>query len=265
MDFWDRNKLKKMGTTNSNSATRYVLLLEIDWCCVIICSYAWSPDGRYFATATTFPRLRVDNGFKVFRYNGSGPVIEQQRDELYEMKWRPAEAGVYPNRPQSPRSQQQTETSPATAQAPEKPQAYRPPRATGNLAAMMRREEGGSRKLDRNAYVPPAQAGARRIPGLAPDPEPSKKSKKKKKEKSADHVALQKATTAALAQAQTPPAPVEMTSEEKQKKLKALNKKLKQIDQLKEKLNSGVELNEDQAAKLSSEESIKLTIAELST
>lgn len=31
----------------------------------------WSPDGRHFLVATTAPRLRVDNGFKVFTYYGT--------------------------------------------------------------------------------------------------------------------------------------------------------------------------------------------------
>ncbi len=31
---------------------------------------AWSPCGRYLMTATTAPRLRVDNGIKVFTYYG---------------------------------------------------------------------------------------------------------------------------------------------------------------------------------------------------
>ncbi|CAI5722444.1 unnamed protein product [Hyaloperonospora brassicae] len=51
MDFLERNKVKKMGSATLNSAT----------------TFAWSPDSRYFAVATTFPRLRVDNGYKIFR------------------------------------------------------------------------------------------------------------------------------------------------------------------------------------------------------
>lgn len=28
----------------------------------------WAPDGRHFLTATLAPRLRVDNGFQIFRW-----------------------------------------------------------------------------------------------------------------------------------------------------------------------------------------------------
>lgn len=33
-------------------------------------SCQWSPDGRHLLTATTAPRLRVDNNFKVLTYYG---------------------------------------------------------------------------------------------------------------------------------------------------------------------------------------------------
>lgn len=212
--------------------------------------------------------MRVDNGFKIFRYNGEGPIIEQSRVELYDMKWRPAAPGVYPNRPQSPT--RANGDSQVPTRAPEsKPQAYRPPRATGNLAAMMKREDGGSRKLDRNAYAP-RPAGQRRIPGMAPDPEPKKtKSKKKnvKTDAAAAQEAIKKATAAARGQTETPPPPpqpVELTAEEKQKKIKGLNKKLKQINQLKEKMQGGAELNADQTAKIESEKEILAEIEKLS-
>ncbi|TYZ63585.1 hypothetical protein PybrP1_010879 [[Pythium] brassicae (nom. inval.)] len=281
MDFWERNKLKKMGSANSNSAT----------------CFAWSPDSRFFFTATTFPRLRVDNGFKAFRYDGTGPIYHEDRAELYDMKFRPAPAGYYPNRPQSPR-RKGAETEAQAAPAPAKPQAYRPPNSTGALAAMMRKEETGSQKLDRNKYVPPrmAAAAAASIPGMAPKPvpgmsavaaAPKKLSKTARKKKATEAADAQKAVQEALAKvnmgaapttsspslveaaapaAATAPsaAPVELTPEEKQKKLKALAKKLKQIDTIKEKQAAGDALNADQVLKLSGEQALREEIAQLS-
>lgn len=142
MDFWERNKLKKMGSATSNSAT----------------TFAWSPDSRYFATATTFPRLRVDNGFKIFRYDGAGPIHQEERGELYGFTFRPAAQDTYPNRPQSPcRKDDEANAGPSftITNASSKPQASRPPNSTGALAAMMRKEEGGPKKLDRNKYAAP--------------------------------------------------------------------------------------------------------------
>lgn len=279
MDFWERNKLKKMGSANANSAT----------------CFAWSPDSRYFFTATTFPRLRVDNGFKAFRYDGTGPIYQEDRAELYDLKFRPAPAGYYPNRPQSPR-RKGAETEALAAPAPVKPQAYRPPNSTGALAAMMRKEETGSKKLDRNKYVPPrmAAAAAGTIPGMAPKPIPgmaataaaskklSKTARMKKASEAADvqkavqealakvHVGAAPAASSSLASVEPAVAPavaapsVALTPEETQKKLKALAKKLKQIDTIKEKQAAGDALNADQVLKLSGEQALRDEIAQLS-
>jgi hypothetical protein len=35
----------------------------------------WSPDGRHLLTAITAPRLRVDNGIKLFTYYGAYPTL----------------------------------------------------------------------------------------------------------------------------------------------------------------------------------------------
>jgi translation initiation factor 2A len=85
-DFWDTNKLKKMGSTNLSCTVKY----------------GWSPDSRYFMTATTHPRLRVDNNVKIYRYNGDGPLCTKDEGELYDAQWVPAAPGVHPDRPQSP-------------------------------------------------------------------------------------------------------------------------------------------------------------------
>ena len=52
MDFYDMNRRKVFGSANAH--------------CAVQCS--WSPDSRYFMTATLAPRMNVDNGFKVFKY-----------------------------------------------------------------------------------------------------------------------------------------------------------------------------------------------------
>ncbi|OWZ05265.1 Eukaryotic translation initiation factor 2A, partial [Phytophthora megakarya] len=267
MDFWERNKLKKMGSATSNSAT----------------TFAWSPDSRYFATGTTFPRLRVDNGFKVFRYDGSGPIHQEERGELYDLKFRPAPQDTYPNRPQSPRRKGEDAgfgSSSAGPKAAPKPQAYRPPNSTGALAAMMRKEEGGSRKLDRNKYAAP-RAAASSIPGAAPRAIPgmgaaaapkklSKSARKKKAQEAAEakaavEEALAKAAGAAPAQEEpAKPSAAEMTPEEKAKKVKNLLKKLKQIDVIKAKKEAGDSLNDDQLQKLTTEQTLRDEVAVLS-
>ena len=49
MDFWDVNRKKVMGSTTSHCAV----------------AYGWSPDSRWFMTATCAPRMNVDNDVKV--------------------------------------------------------------------------------------------------------------------------------------------------------------------------------------------------------
>ncbi|CAN0398636.1 unnamed protein product, partial [Ectocarpus sp. 8 AP-2014] len=86
MDFWDVNRKKVMGSTSSHCAV----------------AYGWSPDSRWFLTATCAPRMNVDNDVKVFRYDGSGPVVKKEVEVLWDAVWQPAAQGVYPDRPASP-------------------------------------------------------------------------------------------------------------------------------------------------------------------
>ena len=52
MDFWDVNRKKIMGSTSSHCAV----------------AFGWSPDSRWFMTATCAPRMNVDNDVKVTRF-----------------------------------------------------------------------------------------------------------------------------------------------------------------------------------------------------
>ena len=99
----------------------------------------WSPDGRRLLTATTAPRLNVDNGFKIWRYNGE-LLHHVEREKLYEVKWQPAAAGTYEDRPISPGSVRKEDDGGGVegvngAAAAKKPGAYRPPHATSGAAA----------------------------------------------------------------------------------------------------------------------------------
>jgi translation initiation factor 2A len=239
VDFWDRYKLKKMGTTNAS--------------CAVQCM--WTPDSRWFVTATTHPRLRVDNGFKVFRYNGCGPEVVQARDELYSIQMRPAVPGLFPDRPQSPLLKGQRAA--ARAATASKPKAYRAPGSTGSLSMMLKRESGvtgsGGKKL--------GGVGGSGIPGMAKEQGPSRNQKrreaKKKAEAEAKAAEEAAAAAAAAAAASKKDNPSLMTPEEKAKALKKLNKKLKQLDDIKKKAADGTELNEDQKAKLASETQLR--------
>ena len=93
MDFWDRLTLKLIGST------RVCVCSCVHVYCTVTppsarpvwtqtdyaISAGWSPDSRWFITACIHPRMRVSNGYKVFKYNGTGPVIEHTDDVLYEV------------------------------------------------------------------------------------------------------------------------------------------------------------------------------------
>lgn len=48
----------------------------------------WSPDGRHFMTATTAPRLQIDNRIKIFDYTGS-LQFKKDFEKLYQVDWKP--------------------------------------------------------------------------------------------------------------------------------------------------------------------------------
>lgn len=137
---WDTNKCKPTGATVQAPCT---------------VSISWSPCSRFLLTATTRPRLQVDNGFRVWSYRGT-LVTEHRIDPLFQAEWQPAPAGLYPDRPQSPLPKGASAAVAATssdpaggagaassgASSPAAPAAkpagvYRPPRSTGLVSAMM--------------------------------------------------------------------------------------------------------------------------------
>ena len=132
--FFDKKadgKLKPMGTARAENG----VTLE------------WSPDGRYILCATVAPRLRVDNGFQIFKYNGE-MVVREKRNVLLEAGWVPVESGMYEDKPQSPRTAAAGTTSGtggttyggegAVQQQPAKPTGYVPPHLRNNPAAAAR-------------------------------------------------------------------------------------------------------------------------------
>lgn len=112
----------------------------------------WSPCGRYVLTATLSPRLRVDNGVKVWWCAG-GLLHVQPISELYQAQWRPRARPATPDEfpsviPPAPAPSQAVAQHAPTAAAPTpKPAgAYRPPGARGTLTPTIykREDEGGA-------------------------------------------------------------------------------------------------------------------------
>jgi translation initiation factor 2A len=163
MDIYDMDKnFHKIATVEASNAS--------------VC--AWSPDGQYILTATTSPRLRVDNGVRIWHLSGS-LMYNEEMTELYDVTWRPANVSQYPlGDPftKLPVAHPSATAYLSTRKAPVKPAgAYRPPGARGQLTplAFKREDQGGA------AYVRDGAPGAgitngfgksrrREIPGAEP-------------------------------------------------------------------------------------------------
>ncbi|EON66974.1 hypothetical protein W97_06090 [Coniosporium apollinis CBS 100218] len=109
----------------------------------------WSPDGKYILTATTSPRLRVDNGIRIWHVGG-GLVYNEDMNELYHVCWRPEPPLLHP--PEDPLHPVPIPHPSALEylakrKAPSKPAgAYRPPGARGTSTPLhfKREDEGGA-------------------------------------------------------------------------------------------------------------------------
>ena len=201
LDVFDRRSLTKVCTIDAPNTSH--------------CE--WSPDGRSILTATLSPRLRVDNGIKI--YHCSGVLVHyQSTEELYQASWRPTPVEAVPQFgqiiPPAPEPSASVLNLAKDAKStPTKPAgAYRPPgaRGTSTPSIFKREDEGGTPRMPTNGTSPsprgpysrsPAPggtngygqgqqngAGRRHVPGAPPphtgSPTPEDKEKKnKKKEK----------------------------------------------------------------------------------
>ncbi|KAL3990381.1 Eukaryotic translation initiation factor eIF2A family protein [Acanthocheilonema viteae] len=81
MQFWDVEARREIVTIEAPNTT----LLE------------WAPDGQHLMTATTAPRLRIDNCFRIWHY--SGRLLYEHRydfpSELWQVQWRPVPGNIY--------------------------------------------------------------------------------------------------------------------------------------------------------------------------
>lgn len=133
MDFYDVLRFRKIGTNSAHAAV----------------SHGWSPDSRYFLTSTLSPRMNVDNGLKIFKYNGIGPVFEKPFDVAYDIFWKPEPDGVYPSRGPSPaRENVPLPTKNATTKEVYRPPAYRAPGSSHSaFGDLLKRDDGPTGKV----------------------------------------------------------------------------------------------------------------------
>lgn len=256
VDFWDRTGKQKMGSVRME-------------CCV---TCGWAPDGRHFMSATTSPRMRVDNKIEIWDYCANR-LATTGFEELLLAEWRPGRRGLFKDRPPSP-DRKGPDTKAAGGKAAPKKQAYRPPgaRGAGGGLSDLLRKELGSTSAEGSSTATKVFAGkapmASNVPGAAPvdgaggqaaNSRNARRKKAKEAAAAASEVEAKEKLTAAL-NASTQPVPFtpparnaaeEPRAEaaaandasaaggegnpEVEKKVRALKKKLRDIDKLKEK------------------------------
>lgn len=273
VEFWDKNKHALVGKTTLGCTT----------------SYSWSPCSRYFIGATTFPRLRVDNSFRVVRFDGK-LIHEHKMEEshLLEVRFRPSLRSAYQDPKLTatlmiggPQLAPGEAATAASGEVKKKPTgAYRPPGARGTAASFSLHKQVEAGKVDKASFLSTPQVDLHSIdlrstkkviPGLdtedATSDQPSKAARKRKKKKEKEQQALQQQESAAGNNGTTPatsgdtdkpPAPEELeTVEAASKRAKALKKKLRQIDALKASVAEGKEINDEQKEKMNSGDAIQ--------
>lgn len=94
----------------------------------------WSPNGEVFVTATTAPRLRVGNCFKVWHYTGAllHETMWTPGQELYEVIWQRFPVGVFTAQSVAPCQKIEGIKS---SQAIASNVPYRPPGARGVMSS----------------------------------------------------------------------------------------------------------------------------------
>ena len=164
LDIFDRRSLVKVTTIDAANAS--------------FCQ--WSPDGRFILTATLSPRLRVDNGIKIWHCTGGLMHIESI-DELYQASWRPILVDQVPQFgqtiPPAPAPHPSVlELATTTKVVTPVKAPYRPPGARGLEASLAYRRDdsggSGQNTPTRHHSPGPTTNGRRYVPGAAKSPSP---------------------------------------------------------------------------------------------
>ncbi|KAG0061337.1 hypothetical protein BGZ90_003622 [Linnemannia elongata] len=269
MDFWDRKSLKKIASVSARDTT----------------ACEWSPDNRHILTATLSPRLRVDNGYKIWHYTGT-LVHTEELNELYQVSWRPAAPELYAIRSALSPAPKPTANSAVAAAKPAPVRAmgaYRPPQARGTPAPSLftdasanntsasatanaaadanlskaalknkKKRENAKKNKDSEDGAPastpaaPTAGSGANSPARSNTPRPNSNNSSNNNNNSKS-----KPQNGALLPATTTSASSQMT--ETEKKIRNVTKKLKQIHELKEKQAAGETLELTQLQKITAE------------
>jgi len=231
--------------------------------------FEWAPDGIHYVCATTAPRLRVSNGWKVSHYHGQ--VIGEykyptnDKNELWEVAWQP-------NQKTKPAVIEKPSKMVQKIQEAAKPKGYVPPHARGRTDYKAKIRDDEEAPSNPNAKLE-AVINSRNNPAAKPSAAALKN--KKKREAAKRNAAQQggqqndaQSTANQKAAPSNPPAGGAGgggggANEAIQKEMKKLRKKLEAIEKLKEKQKNGEELEKNQIEKLATEDDLRKQIEQL--
>ncbi|KAI8997919.1 eukaryotic translation initiation factor eIF2A-domain-containing protein [Gaertneriomyces semiglobifer] len=255
IDIWDRKNFKKLVTINAPNTS--------------VCE--WAPDGRYVMTATVYKRLKVDNGVKLWHHTG---VCVDKRDvkELHQVAWRPAPADLYPEpRSLSPPPQS---TLPAVPVVTKPAGVYRPPGARGMASAEGSAPPGANFVRQRDQRVPGLSGekkGKKKRNGEQGGQNQNQNQQQQQQQRSANGVAAPTTTSNGNGTPTTgTPTGVTTTgtttsggapggayAQDLLKKHKNISKKLKAIEDIKQKIARGEKVELTQLKKMEGEQGVK--------
>ncbi|KAL1500865.1 hypothetical protein ABEB36_006290 [Hypothenemus hampei] len=196
----------------------------------------WAPDGAHFLTATTAPRLRTANGFKIWHYSGSLLHEKQwpQNEELYEVQWTPYPKTIF----KEPQITLEKVKGIEPSQPQVSKQVYRPPSARNRPVVNFRMHEDDD--------------GPRKV-GNAPS-KTALKNKKKRKAKKEKQQQSNGEGEEDNGDKVVSGVQINLTGDpEVDKKLKNIKKKLDAIDKLKREKAAGRTLETNQLTKIEGE------------
>ncbi|KTW27781.1 hypothetical protein T552_02221 [Pneumocystis carinii B80] len=252
IDIYDKKKkMKKITTIEASNST--------------VCE--WSPDGRHILTGITSPRLRVDNGVKIWHYTGI-LMYAEEINELYEVFWQPQNPEIHPFRSSlSPVPEPHSSASLVANKTPVKLiGAYRPPHARSSATPQEYKREDEKIIVNSVQEVKSKTISKQFVPGVDPSMQTQGSSKaalknkkrrdaaKKVKEskvinvKSTNGVSFQ-SVTSSLEQSHV----IGNSLDNENKKIRSLLKKLRAIEELKMQQERGSKLEDTQIKKIATE------------
>ncbi|XP_045151022.1 eukaryotic translation initiation factor 2A isoform X2 [Echinops telfairi] len=219
--------------------------------------FAWCADGEHILTATCAPRLRVNNGYKVWHYTGS--VLHKYEvpssAEMWQVSWQPFLEGIFPAKAVI----YQAVPSEVPSEEPKVAAAYRPP-------ALRNRPSTGSKLHEEEPpqNMKPQSGSDKPLSKTALKNQRRHEAKKAAKQEAKSDKSPDSAALPAPENTARNPAPQSISGDpEVDKKIKNLKKKLKAIEQLKEQAATGKQLEKNQLEKIQKEKALLQELEDL--